>query len=105
MLVGSLFKAILDKAHVFVKPACGLVLAHHGQLDHFNAPARMIEHGCDKYFPKSGFSRIASDIHGPQQPLVLVLGPFLHGKTGYSHQPTVEESTENIRAANGRLEP
>ncbi len=105
MLVGSLFKAILDKAHVFVKPACGLVLAHHGQLDHLDAPARMIEHGCDKYFPKSGFSRSASDIHAPQQPLMRVLRPFLHGKASYSHQLPVDKSAKNIRAANGRLEP
>jgi hypothetical protein len=34
-----------------------------------------------------------------------VLRPFLHGKSSYSHQPPVEKSAKNIRAANGRLEP
>jgi hypothetical protein len=34
---------------------------------------------------------------------VRVLRPFLHGKSGYSHQPSIEESAKNIRAANGRL--
>ena len=65
----------------------------------------MIEHGCDKYFPKPGFSRSASNIHGPKQSLMRVLRTFLRGKSGYSRQRPVEESAEDIRAANGRLEP
>jgi len=105
MLEGPLFMAVLDKAHRFVKPARGFVLAHHGQLNHFHAPARMIENGCDKYFPKPGFSRSASNIHGPKQSFVRVLRTFLRGKSGYSHKRPVKESTKNIRAADGRLEP
>jgi len=65
----------------------------------------MIENGCDKYFPKPGFSRSASNIHGPKQPLMRVLRTFLRGKSGYSHKPPVKESAEDIRPANGRLEP
>jgi hypothetical protein len=36
---------------------------------------------------------------------VRVLRTFLRGKPGYSHKPPVKESTKNIRAADGRLEP
>jgi hypothetical protein len=105
MLEGSLFMTVRDKAHRFVKPARSFVLAHHGQLNHFHAPARMIENGRDKYFPKPGFSRSASNIHRPKQSLMRVLRTFLRGKSGYSHKPPVKESAKNIRAANGRLEP
>ena len=48
----------------------------------------MIENGCDKYFPKPGFSRSASNIHGPKQSLMRVLRTFLRGKSGYSHKPS-----------------
>ena len=65
----------------------------------------MIENGCDKFFPKPGFSRSASNIHGPKQSLMRVLRTFLRGKSGYSHERPVKESAEDIRAANGRLEP
>ena len=34
-----------------------------------------------------------------------VLRTFLRGKSGYSHKRPVKESTKNIRAADGRLEP
>jgi len=105
MLQGPLFKAVLYKAHRFVKPARGFVLAHHGQLNHLHAPARMIENSCDKYFPKPGFSRSASNIHGPKKSLMRVLRTFLRGKSGYSHKRPVKESAEDIRPANGRLEP
>jgi hypothetical protein len=65
----------------------------------------MIENGCDKYFPKPGFSRSASNIHGPKQSFVRVLRTFLCGKSGYSHKPPIKESSEDIRAGNGRFEP
>jgi hypothetical protein len=34
-----------------------------------------------------------------------VLRTFLRGKSGYSHKRPVKESAEDIRPANGRLEP
>jgi hypothetical protein len=65
----------------------------------------MIENGCDKYFPKPGFSRSASNIHGPKQSFMRVLRTFLRRKSGYSRQRPVKESAEDICPANGRLEP
>jgi len=65
----------------------------------------MIENGCDKYFPKPGFSRSASNIHRPKQSLMRVLRTFLRGKSGYSRERPAKESAEDVRPANGRLEP
>src|SRR3954465_1973938 len=105
MFERPLFMAVRDKAHRFVKPARSFVLAHHGQLNHFHAPARMIENRRDKYFPKPGFSRCASYMHRSRQSLMSVLRTFLRDKTGYSDKPPVKESAKNIRGANARLEP
>src|SRR5215207_2780533 len=70
LLEGSLFMAVLDKAHGAVKPACSLVLAHHSQLNHLRAPARMVENSLNKPFSKARVSTSGSNIHAPKPPLM-----------------------------------
>src|SRR5262245_21888999 len=64
LLESALLIAVLDKAHCSVKPARSLVLAHHSQLNHLHAPARVVEDDRNKHLSDARASRIVSNIHG-----------------------------------------
>ena len=47
---------------VFFKPARGLVIAHHAELDHLHAPARMVQDRRNKPSSKTGILCSGSNI-------------------------------------------
>src|SRR6266487_3867061 len=105
LLETPLFIAVLDEARGAVKPARIVILAYHGQLNHLDAFACMVENRRNKLLPKPQISCGVSHVHAPKRRLMRLLRTFLRSIGRDARERPIEESAEDVGAAKHGFEP
>ena len=91
------FMSVRDKSATAIEPLRSYVFADDGQLNQFNAFARMTKNRFDEMFGDAGTTRDGANVHAPQQALVSLLCSGLPAIAGDAEKIGFAECPEYIR--------
>ena len=78
--------SVRDKSATAIEPLRCFVFADDGQLNQFNAFARMTENRFDQIFGDAGTTRDGANVHAPQKALVSPLCSGLRAVAGHAEK-------------------